>query len=157
MPDMHDVNKISADLIEVTVGADKAPFEASVRFRVGHDTHRVRSARMGSDIIKSIVQGRMGEGEIVFLQTDQDTVQRVLQAAASTPREMLAPGATLPTVAIVLHDPAAADATGDITFYAVTFGEIDRDADGLEEGRIRVPFTAQRDASGRLARIGAAA
>ncbi|GIK18630.1 MAG: hypothetical protein BroJett004_07940 [Planctomycetota bacterium] len=150
---MPDTSKIKGDLWEVTIGALE-PFHASVSVGGMLLLHHVLSGRTGDDIVATLVQGRRGEIEIEVQENDVAVIRAGLNMTASGDAPDV--GTALTPVAVVIADPTVAADANDLRFYAVTF-DLRRTSDGKEEARWVLRGTAQRDANGKVWRLGAGA
>lgn len=148
-----DTTKITGDLMNVTIGA-LTPFHARVRVGGMFVKHAVKSGRTGDDIIASLVQGRGADLEIEVQENDVAVIRAGLGMAGSG--DFPAVGDAVPTVAVTLGDPTVAANANDLHFYAVSFADLSRESDGKEEARWVLRGMAQRDANGKVGRLGAA-
>lgn len=153
----ENVANIRGDQVQLKIGNDTLPFFVRVNVQAALTLHSVTSARTGADVIAQIVEGRSFAGEIVVIEGTQAVLQFFANLAAAAPRDAPAVGAVMPTYAVTIHNPADANDANDIHLYAVTFGGVIRDADGRGNEEYRVPFTATRDANGKVWRVGPAA
>lgn len=151
MADLSSIAAVKANLVQVTIGADTGPYEASVGFVVKDVRHPVKSARAGQDVLAVLVTGRNVELEMEFIQYDGALLKLLTHATADNP----ALGSQSTPTSVRIHDPQELDATSDLLLPAVVFLEASRTMDGDKERRIKVKAQAIRDsATGKVYRIG---
>ncbi len=154
MADQNDKTKIIIDIFEVTIGGDRAPWEAKVSFGLLPDIHKVSAMRTGSNVLTSIVQGHPITGEIEFLQYGAYVLETLLGVGSSAPRVQPALGVQIPTFAVDLHPKGVAGDALDIHLLATVFDGMRIDSDGQGELRPVFPFHCQVDASENVYRVG---
>lgn len=152
---MPDVANVRSDTWKVSIGGAELEFNTTVTLGGGYDLAPIRSQKTGTDIIASMVQGRAFQLSFEIEETLAAVLQRALGLTAAG--DGLAVGAQLPTHEVLLHPADVPDATttDDIGLYALSFGRLERTADGQGPGMWKLTGEAQRDASGKVFWLGA--
>lgn len=154
MANRENISEVKADLVQVMIGADEAPFTASVEYQMGHETFDVLALRTGN-IVGRLTQRAVFTGKIRVMQTHAATLRQFCQADGAAPRNNADPGVTLTPVAMTFLIPGDAGDANQVHGYAVTFGVLKRLAvDGNGPAEWETDFIGVADASGNVWRIG---
>lgn len=154
---MPDIANLRSNTWKVTIGASEAELAASVQIGGGYDLVDVMTQMTGTDIIARLVQGRQVELTFDWQEDDEAVLKRALGLSAAG--DMLDVGAQLPTTTVLLHPASLPDGTEDhdLYLYALSFGRLERTTNGQGVAIWRTPAKAQRDANGKVGRLGPAA
>lgn len=150
-------NNIVGDQWEVTIDPGPqqlAPFFAQVELPISYLASPITSGRTGRTPIKHLVDGVQVGFRLSVIEYNADQLKAWLSADGAGGQEVLAAGNSIPTHRVVLHDPLAADAAGDITLHAVAFTGFTHSSDGEGEKMFVVDGAVELDASFNTIRIG---
>lgn len=152
MATFEDRAAVRPDMWGVSLGGvegDYIGFVESMKVGFATDAKPINNARTGDEI------GMWNNRttillELVVTQSAQADWERFL----GTTGGVLPEQAFLPTFRLRLHDPAAANANGDLLFYAATVTSIDTDTDGADPKKLVVKMRCTNDATGKKFKLG---
>ncbi len=156
MPDLSNVSNVVANLWEITIDGNLAPFHSTLSASgFGGKKEPIVPQRFGASIGRMVV-GHEIVGEVTFLQATEDEFKMFMGGVETSERmQMPAIGSHATQHLVNFHDPKAGeDRNGDINIAKLVWLEFRL---GNVEGKksIIVPFTADmRAADGVTAWVG---
>lgn len=153
-----DKANIKGDIWHMFIGDDDSPFMASVSLKDMLELEKVFAMQTGTTPIRHMINGTPIKIDLSVQEWEIAGIKRALGITAANPTDgkysLPTIGTAMPTHAVRLHDPNAADTSLDYVFPQMVFDGLVRTADGKGNAAYTTTLHAEVGPNGFACEIG---